>query len=84
MGTAQNIGQWDDFVADRYDPNRKPEDFRKFDDPAPAGVREFYRQNHANQTRDYVQEKKRQSASQNVSTRAGVTDWCRRSFGALC
>jgi inositol oxygenase len=60
MGTAQNIEQWDDFVADRYDPNRKPEDFRKFDDSAPAGVREFYRQNHANQTRAYVQEKKRQ------------------------
>ena len=23
---------WDDFVSDRYDPNRKTDDFRKFDD----------------------------------------------------
>jgi inositol oxygenase len=60
MGTAQNLEQWDDFVADRYDPNRKQEDFRKFDDSAPAGVREFYRLNHAQQTREFVQEKKRQ------------------------
>jgi inositol oxygenase len=60
MGTAQNIEQWDDFVAERYDPNRKKEDFRKFDDSAPAGVREFYCLNHANQTREFVQAKKRQ------------------------
>jgi len=33
--------QWDDFVTDRYDPNRKTEDFRKYDDSAPSGVREF-------------------------------------------
>ena len=60
MGAAQNLEQWDDFVADRYDPNRKQEDFRKFDDSAPSGVREFYRQNHAQQTREFVQQKKRQ------------------------
>jgi inositol oxygenase len=60
MGTAQNIEQWDDFVAERYDPNRKQEDFRKFDESAPAGVREFYRLNHSQQTRDFVQAKKRQ------------------------
>ena len=63
MGTAQNIEQWDDFVAERYDPNRKKEDFRKFDESAPAGVREFYRLNHAGQTREFVQEKKRQYGS---------------------
>src|SRR5437667_9789546 len=60
MDAAQNLDQWDDFVADRYDPNRKQEDFRKFDESAPAGVREFYRQNHSHQTREFVQEKKRQ------------------------
>ena len=60
MGAAQNLEQWDDFVADRYDPNRKQEDFRKFDDSAPAGVREFYRLNHSQQTREFVQAKKRQ------------------------
>jgi len=59
MGTAHNLEQWDDFVGERYDPNRKTEDFRKFDDSAPAGVREFYRQNHANQTRDFAQEMRR-------------------------
>jgi inositol oxygenase len=52
--------QWDEFVGDRYDPNRKQEDFRKFDDSAPAGVREFYRLNHSLQTRDFVLEKKKQ------------------------
>ncbi|MDQ2944974.1 MAG: inositol oxygenase [Acidobacteriota bacterium] len=55
-----SMEQWDDFVTDRYDPNRKTDDFRKFDDSAPAGVREFYRLNHTQQTRDFVQAKKRQ------------------------
>ena len=62
MGTQGNLEQWDDFVGERYDPNRKTEDFRKFDESAPAGVREFYRENHARQTRQFVQEKKRQYA----------------------
>ncbi len=52
--------QWDEFVGDRYDPNRKQEDFRKFDESAPAGVREFYRLNHSLQTRDFVLQKKQQ------------------------
>jgi inositol oxygenase len=56
----QTLEQWDDFVTDRYDPNRKTEDFRKFDDSAPEGVREFYRLNHSHQTREFVQAKKRQ------------------------
>jgi inositol oxygenase len=60
MGAVQNLDQWDDFVADRYDPNRKQQDFRKFDDSAPPGVREFYRLNHSQQTREFVQAKKRQ------------------------
>jgi inositol oxygenase len=58
-GTATPVNQWDDFVEERYDPSRKQEDFRKFDDSAPDGVREFYRLNHANQTREFVQAKKR-------------------------
>lgn len=48
-----SLDQWDDDVRDRYDPNRAKDNFRNFDD-APAGVREFYRQNHANQTLDFV------------------------------
>jgi inositol oxygenase len=60
MGTARTIEQWDDFVAKRYDPGRKTEDFRKYDDSAPAGVCEFYRLNHTYQTRDFVRAKKQQ------------------------
>jgi inositol oxygenase len=59
MGAVRNLDQWDDFVGERYDPNRKTEDFRKFDESAPEGVREFYRQNHANQTREFAQGMKR-------------------------
>jgi inositol oxygenase len=62
MATQGNLEQWDDFIGERYHPDRKPEDFRKFDESAPAGVREFYRENHARQTRQFVQEKKRQYA----------------------
>ena len=58
-GPLTNLEQWDDFVASRYDPNKAEEQFRDYSDAAP-GVREFYRLNHANQTRDFVLEKKRQ------------------------
>lgn len=60
MQALNSLEQWDDFVADRYDPNKKNEDFRKFDDSAPSGVREFYRLNHTHQTRDFVLSKKRE------------------------
>ena len=51
---------WEEFVSERYDPNRKQDSFRKFDDSAPAGVHEFYRLNHTHQTRDFVLAKKRE------------------------
>jgi inositol oxygenase len=60
MGELKSVEQWDDFVSERYEPNRKTEDFRKFDESAPSGVREFYRLNHTYQTREFVQAKKRQ------------------------
>jgi inositol oxygenase len=60
MDALSSLEQWDEFVGERYDPNRKTADFRKFDDSAPSGVREFYRLNHTYQTRDFVLEKKRQ------------------------
>jgi inositol oxygenase len=60
MEALKSVEQWDDFVEQRYDPNRKTEDFRKYDDAAPSGVREFYRLNHTHQTREFVQAKKRQ------------------------
>lgn len=56
----QSVDEWDDFVRARYDPNRKTEDFRRFDEHSPEVVKEFYRQNHANQTVEFVREKKEQ------------------------
>ncbi|HEY3837604.1 MAG TPA: inositol oxygenase family protein [Bryobacteraceae bacterium] len=57
-GPLTDLAQWDDFVEDRYRPDRKPEEFRNFTPSAPPVVREFYRQNHAYQTRDFVLGKK--------------------------
>jgi inositol oxygenase len=67
MESLKSMEQWDDFVSDRYDPNRKTEDFRKYDDSAPSGVREFYRLNHANQTRDFARAKKAQYSARSKS-----------------
>jgi inositol oxygenase len=72
MQALNSLEQWDDFVAERYDPAKKTEDFRKFDDSAPSGVREFYRLNHAHQTRDFVLGKKRQYAGR---TRGEMGIW---------
>ena len=59
-GPLQSLDQWDDFVQDRYDPNRKKDEFRQHTDEAPPVVREFYRLNHIHQTRDFVRQKKRE------------------------
>jgi len=59
IGPLANLEQWDDFVSDRYDPNKKTEEFRNYENTTP-GVREFYRLNHENQTRAYVLDKKQQ------------------------
>lgn len=56
----QGLGQWDDAVKQRYNPNRKPDEFRQHTDDAPAVVREFYRLNHTGQTVDFVRGKKRE------------------------
>jgi inositol oxygenase len=60
MGPLQNLEQWDDFVGQRYKPDKKQEEFRQYNDSTPPGVREFYRLNHAHQTVDFVREKKKQ------------------------
>jgi inositol oxygenase len=60
MGPLQNLEQWDDFVGQRYQQDKKEEDFRKYDESTPPGVREFYRLNHTHQTVDFVREKKQQ------------------------
>ncbi|MBM3737037.1 MAG: inositol oxygenase [Acidobacteria bacterium] len=54
------IDLWDDFVKARYQPERKPEEFRQFTEEAPSVVKDFYRQNHANQTLDFVLGKERE------------------------
>jgi inositol oxygenase len=60
VGPLQNLEQWDEFVGQRYNPNKKQEEFRKYDDSTPPGVREFYRLNHTHQTVDFVRQKKQQ------------------------
>jgi inositol oxygenase len=57
-GPLPALNQWDDFVEDRYRPDRKTEEFRNFTPDAPPVVQEFYRQNHAQQTREFVLQKK--------------------------
>jgi inositol oxygenase len=62
-GPLQSLDQWDDFVQSRYDANRKEEEFRQHTAEAPPVVREFYRLNHAHQTRDFVLQKRREYLS---------------------
>ena len=50
----ESLEQWDDAVRDRYDPDKKKEEFRVYDDQTPPVVVEFYRQNHQFQTLDSV------------------------------
>ncbi len=51
------LEQWEDFVGSRYQEGRAEKDFRDYSTATPV-VREFYRQNHVNQTRDFVLQKK--------------------------
>src|SRR5579884_3207665 len=72
MGPLENLEQWDDFVAARYDPNKKTEEYRVYDDSTPPVVREFYRLNHKYQTREFVQQKKREFLTRD---RAQMSIW---------
>ena len=62
--TAENplnkLDDWDDFVASRYKENKDQEEFRNYDPDVNPGVAEFYRQNHALQTVDFVLAKERE------------------------
>ena len=60
MGPLENLEQWDDFVKERYKPNKAKEEFRQYNDSTPPVVREFYRLNHTQQTVDFVRRKKQQ------------------------
>ena len=60
QGPLENLEQWDDFVKERYDPNKQKDEFRQYTDDTPVVVQEFYRQNHARQTREFVRGKKQE------------------------
>ena len=72
QGPLQNLEQWDDFVKSRYDPEKKTDEFRNYENTTP-GVREFYRLNHTHQTRDFVLEKKKQYGGLN-KTKMSIWD----------
>jgi len=54
------LEQWESFVKQRYNPERKKEEFRQYTEKTTPVVREFYRQNHTLQTLDFVKAKKQQ------------------------
>jgi len=56
----RNLEEWDDFVATRYRPGKTQDEFRNYQADANPTVTEFYRQNHAHQTLDFVLAKKRE------------------------
>jgi len=58
-GPLPALSDWDDFVSDRYQPGKEKEEFRVYDN-APPVVREFYRLNHTNQTRDFALAKRQE------------------------
>src|SRR5579872_2481062 len=60
MGPLENLEQWDDYVQERYRPDKAQEEFRQYDSTTPPSVREFYRLNHVHQTVDFVRAKKQQ------------------------
>src|SRR6185437_8817908 len=55
-----NIEEWDDYVASRYQEGKSEEEFRNYAADANPGVTEFYRQNHAFQSLDFVKGKRQQ------------------------
>lgn len=69
-GPLGSLDQWDDFVKSRYNPDKKPEEFRNYEETTP-GVREFYRLNHTYQTREFVLGKKREYLAKNKA-RMGI------------
>src|ERR1700676_3364707 len=54
----QHVDEWDEFVATRYRQGKSEEEFRDYKADANPTVTEFYRQNHAHQTLDFVLSKK--------------------------
>jgi len=81
-GPLKDLEEWDDFVKARYpeaapqaattQSGKKQEEFRDYSDTTPPRVREFYRQNHTHQTRDFVRGKKQEFLDR---TRAKMSIW---------
>ena len=57
-GPMNSVDDWDDFVATRYKQGKTEQEFRNYQADANPNVTEFYRQNHARQTLDFVLAKK--------------------------
>src|SRR5256886_4583697 len=57
-GPLKQLDDWDDFVATRYRQGKSEEEFRNYEADANPTVTQFYRQNHAGQTFDFVVQKK--------------------------
>jgi inositol oxygenase len=53
-----HVDEWDEFVATRYRQDKAEDEFRNYKEDANPTVTEFYRQNHAYQTLDFVLGKK--------------------------
>jgi inositol oxygenase len=78
QGPLNDLEEWDDFVKGRYpegapppppaQTEKKQEEFRNYTDATPPRVREFYRQNHMSQTRDFVRGKKQEFLSKKRAT----------------
>src|SRR3954471_10329119 len=70
-GPLADLDHWEEFLQQRFpDPaqpafptHKDPTDFRDYRKEARPSVTEFYRLNHAHQTYDFVQQKKRQYLS---------------------
>src|SRR2546422_668167 len=70
-GPLKSLEEWDNFVKTRYpevETDKKAEEFRNYTETTPARVREFYRQNHTYQTRDFVLGKKKQFLAKKRAT----------------
>jgi inositol oxygenase len=54
VGPLQSLEDWDEFVKTRYNENKTQEEFRNYRADANPRVENFYRENHAKQTLDFV------------------------------
>ncbi len=60
QGPLQDLEEWDDFLAGRYEEGKSESEFRQYDAAANPCVAEFYRLNHQHQTVAYVLDKETQ------------------------